>query len=295
MTGLPVRDLIAALAVLTAFGVNFSVVKIGVAEFPPLFLMVLRFFFIAVVFVPLLAFAKYRLPARDLVGVYWLSLGLGVVHFGLMFTGLQTTDAAVAAIAIQVQVPFSLLLARLLFGTRFGWRRGLGLVLAFAGVAVLAGAPERDTDPIGLGLVIAGALVWSINNLQMERLGALNPIAVTGWMAILALPQMLAVSLILEDGQWRALQTATALGWFSAVYQALVVALFGYGLWMGLLARHGAAQMMPWMLLVPVIGAVGGVVLLGEAVTPSLLIGGAITLAGVAIIVLRQRQGHSPL
>ena len=122
----------------------------------------------------------------------------------------------------------------------------------------------------------------------MKRLADVDGFALNGWMALFATPQLLLASLVLESGQWQAMAAASWQGWGSVVYQALVVVIFGYGLWYGLLRRHSVNQVMPFTLLVPLFGVLSGVMFLGEAVTWALAIGGLTTIAGVAIIVFRR-------
>ena len=62
--------------------------------------------------------------------------------------------------------------------------------------------------------------------------------------------------------------------------------VFGYGVWAWLLARHSAATVAPFALLVPVIGMIAGAVLFGETLTPVELVGGALVMAGLALNIL---------
>ena len=64
----------------------------------------------------------------------------------------------------------------------------------------------------------------------------------------------------------------------------------GYGLWYYLVGKHGVGRVVPFTLLVPVVGVLTGVVLLGDHLSPAKVIGGLVTLGGVAIIQLRWRR-----
>ncbi len=74
------------------------------------------------------------------------------------------------------------------------------------------------------------------------------------------------------------------------VYMALVVSIVGHGLWYWLVPRYETNETMPLTLLVPVLGVVFGVLLLDETLSVALIAGGTLTVAGVAVIVLRRPE-----
>jgi O-acetylserine/cysteine efflux transporter len=275
--------MLLALIVMVIWGFNFAVAKFGLREFSPMFLMCLRFTGVAALLLPFV-----RVPWGQMKQIFILSVLLGTLHFPLMFTGLTGVDAATASIAIQLQVPFSSILAALLYRDKLGWRRGLGMAISFAGVIVIAGEPRALGGTFYLGLVIAAALVFSIVNIQIKRIGPINGFALNGWMAVMAAPQLLIATLIMENDQWRQFQSATWLGWSSIAYMALMVTILSYLMWYPLVRKYPVNQTMPWTLLAPVFGVISGIVVLGEPMTPAMVTGGALTLVGVAVIVIRK-------
>lgn len=282
-------DIFAALVVVLFWGINFSISKIGLQQLSPMLLMALRFMLVAALLAPF-----FRPPRDRMRAVAVLSVTLGLIHFPLMFTGLQYVDAAIASVVIQVQVPFSAMLAAVLFGDKLGWRRGLGMAIAIGGVAVLAGEPREGSEWWAVLLIVAAALTWSIANIQMKALSDVSGFAVNGWIALLAVPQLLIASLLLESGQIAAIQAADWRGWGSVVYQAVIVVILCYGIWYHLLSRYGVNNVIAFTLLVPVVGVIGGILILNEPFTWNLLIGGGATLVGVAIITLRRPRMVEP-
>ena len=73
--------------------------------------------------------------------------------------------------------------------------------------------------------------------------------------------------------------------WVSAFYMAFVVGIFGYVAWQWLLARHPISLLMPLTLLVPVVGVGLSALVLGDPMNAQRLFGGAVTLAGVGLLV----------
>lgn len=275
-------DLAATLLVVVLWALNFIAGKDGLSEFPPLLMLALRFALVGLLLAPFLR----RLPQVAWPRMLKVSLVFGTGHFGLMFTGLAGVDASLAAIAIQLTVPFSALVARFSFGERLsGWQIG-GMVLAFAGVAVLGGAPERPTSVVHLLLVVAAGLAWAVGNGLVKRLGPVNVFALNAWLGLLAAPQLLLASLLLESGQGAALRAAGWSGWGAVVYMAVFSSILGYGLWYYLVDKHPLNKIVPLTLLSPVLAVGFAVLLLGEPLTWRILVGGAVTLAGVAIIQL---------
>lgn len=282
-------DALVGLLIAVLWGLNFAVAKTGLGQFPPILMIALRFALVAALLVPMAAMPRPRLKE-----IAFLSVTLGLIHFALMFNGLARVDAAVAAITIQIQVPFAALLSAVLYRDPPGWRRMLGMALAILGVGILAGEPRTSSELWAVGLIIAAALFWAIANIQMKQLSGVDGFALNGWLALLATPQLLLASLILERGQWAAMRSADWLGWGSVAYQAVIVVIVGYGLWYRLLRHYSVNQVMPFTLLVPLFGVLSGTVLLGEALTWNLAVGGVATVAGVAIIVTRRPKLVEP-
>lgn len=271
------------MVVLWAF--NFIAGKIGVVLWPPLFMLALRFALVAVVLAPFL-----KVPRGRWRIVLLLSLVYGCFHFGPLFIGLQKVDAGLAAIAGQLIVPFSALLALVCYGERLGRWQLAGMALAFAGVYLLAGEPSARTSLAHFGLIVGASLAWSVANILIKRLGPMNVFQLNAWVALLACPQLLAQSLVFETGQLEALAAAGWRAWGAVVYMALAASITAYGLWYYLIEKYQVNRVVPLTLLAPVFAVVLAVWLLGEPVTAGLLLGGACTLGGVAMIeILRPR------
>lgn len=284
------RDVGALLLVTVVWGMNFAVVKAGLAELPPIFFVAVRFAAVAVVLAPFVRLSRNKLP--QLVA---LSVTLGGLHFSMMFIGLRSLDVATSAIAIQLQVPFAAILAAIVFKDKLGWRRLLGMAIAFGGVALIAGEPRFDGNLLPLALVVSAALVWSIANIQIKALGdEVDVFALSAWVALLAAPQLFLVSFLFEDGQMQAMQAASWRAWGAVAYQVVLVTIFGYGIWYSIMRRHPINQVMPFTLLVPLFGVLSGIIFLDESLTIPMMIGSAATIAGVAIIVIRRPRIVAP-
>jgi O-acetylserine/cysteine efflux transporter len=260
-------------------------------QVPPLLLMSMRFALVAALLAPFLKAQRrhWRLIAA-------ISVVLGVMHFGLMFAGLRGVDAGPAAIAIQLTVPFSAMLAAFFYRERLSPWQLTGMAVAFAGIYLLAGEPTRPPSMAHFLMVVCAAFAWAVANVLIKRLGPINVFTLNAWVALLAWPQLLLASLLFESGQGPAIETADWRAWGAVVYMAVLSSIVAYGLWYYLIEKHEMNRVVPMTLLSPVLAVALAVPILGEALTASVLIGGALTLAGVAMIqFLRPRLAESPL
>jgi O-acetylserine/cysteine efflux transporter len=281
--------MLLVLGVMILWGLNFAIAKIGLQQIPPIFLVAARFLLVAIILLP---FAKR--PHGQWGAVFAIAVVLGLLHFSFMFNGLKTVDAATAAIAIQLQVPFASLLAAVFFKDKLGWRRALGMAIAFAGVAVIAGEPRLGGQYLALSFVITACFIWAIANVMIKRLKEIDGVTLNAWMAVFATPMLFAASWAMEDGQLEALRQADFWAYFAVAYQAVAVVVIGYGCWYWLMRRYQMNQIMPSTLLVPFFGVMSGVVFLGESLTANLISGGIMTIAGVGIIILRRPRITAP-
>ncbi len=273
------------------WGVNFAIAKFGLDHFAPIFFVALRFSLVAVLLVFVVGLPK-RGMLRQLLP---LSVTMGVMHFTLIFLGMQNLDAATSSIAVQLQTPFAAIMAAFFFGETLGWRRILGMIVAFAGVLLIAGEPRFSDNPWPLLAVIAAALAWAIGNIQVKALGeSVDAVQLNGWIAILAAPQLLIASWLIEGPQWAHIPEVDWQGWGALLFQAVVIAIFTYWIWYNMMRRYPVNQVMPFTLLLPMIGVAAGALMRDEPVTWQMIVGGLATIAGVGIIVLRRPTVAAP-
>jgi O-acetylserine/cysteine efflux transporter len=186
-------------------------------------------------------------------------------------------------------------MAAFFFGETMGWRRIVGMITAFAGVLLIAGEPRFSDDPWPLLAVIGAAAAWAIANIQVKALGdEIDAVTLNGWIAILAAPQLLIASWLIEGPQWQHIPEASWISWAALLFQAIVIAIFTYWIWYNMMRRYPVNQVMPFTLLLPMIGVAAGALMRGEDVTWQMIVGGLATVAGVGIIVLRRPAVVAP-
>ena len=271
-------QILCAILVPLLWGCQFVVIKIAVADFPPLFLLALRFTAIAAVLLP---FAG--LPRRqERKPVLWISLFMGGLNFSFAFIGLAHGAASVAGVAMQLTTPFAVLLAWPMLGEKLSWRVITGIAIAFVGVVLTAAGPG-PVAILPVLLITGSALSLAIGSILVKRSGPFEPMKLLAWMSVLTVPQVLLMSVLFEGGQLASLHTATAPGWMALLYTIALGGIAGFGIWFWLIARCSIARVAPYALLQTVFAVASGVLFLHEPLTATLVIGMLACIVGVAM------------
>lgn len=283
-SGLPPLHLLLAITVMAVWGTNFVVIKVALDHLPPLTLALLRF---VLVFFPLALFVPRPRVAWSNLALYGVLIGAG--QFGLLFTALRADiTPGLASLVVQTQVFFTIGLSMRMTGERLHAYQLTALLLATAGLAVIATHTEGSATPLRLVLVLLAALSWSLGNMVARKGAPANMLAYVVWSAIFAVPPLLAFALVLEGPQAMiaGIRAADRGTWTAVTWQAVGNTLFGYAAWGWLLARHPAATVVPMALLVPVFGLGASALLLGESLQAWKLVAFALVMGGLATGVL---------
>lgn len=282
-------DWLAALVVIVVWGLNFVVMRWGLDELSPLLLCALRFSLASLPFVWWL-----RRPPTvgwGILAAYGLAQGVG--QFGLLFIGMQMgMPAGMASVVLQAHAFITLLLAAVLLGERPQRWQWWGLVVAIAGLVMVGASQGNGTAQVtvlGFALTLGAALMWACANLigrAAAKHGPYEPLSFVVWSSAFPVLPLFALSLWLEGGwdvMWGQVQTASTWAWGAVVYLALLSTLLGYGLWTRLLQRYPASTVAPLSLLVPIIGLMSAMLLLGEFPSHWQWLGTAGVLLGMVI------------
>jgi O-acetylserine/cysteine efflux transporter len=285
---LSARELAVLLAMCLVWGFHFVVIKTAVTALPPIYYAAIRMTLVAVL---LAGFLRWR-PGH-MLRVLSGGLCLGTVNYALMFTGMKYATASAAAVAIELYVPFATILAIFFLNDRLGWRRVLGIIFAFAGVAVIALGKQADAGPnthiaLGVGLVAAGAFSEAIGAILVKQLKAFKPLELLAWFALVGAIGLWVMTFIFETGQREAFAAADKTFVAGAIlYSALGGSIFGHTAYYWLLQRLPVSIVAPSLLLTTLIAVVFAVLLLGDPLGPRMIIGGLMTLAGVGVVLVR--------
>ncbi len=280
------RDLAFLILINLIWGLNLIASKIGVGQFPPVFFTALRFGSVALLVIPFLRW--HRGQMKNLLAAAFFT---GPAAFALLFEGVhKVEDASMVAIASQMGVPFSTLLSVWLLGETIRWRRRLGIALAFGGIAIIGFDPRAFQYWEGLMLVVFSCLVSSMGLIYLKRLKDVRPLEMQAWIAVVGGPLLLLVSLGVENDQWQAVTNADWKGWAALAFTTLLSSLVAHTGWYYLVSRYPVTSLSPITLLSPVFGVFFGVTLLHDQLTLRMIVGGAVTLVGVLIVLMREHK-----
>ncbi|MGQ7817136.1 EamA family transporter [Pseudomonas sp. A46] len=281
---MPLPHILLALLVTLIWGVNFVVIKVGLADFPPLLFCALRF---ALAALPLL-FLRGPMPA-PFGRIVQIGLLLGVVKFGLLFVGMHLgMPAGLSSLVLQGQVFFTLLIAAFFLGERPSPRALMGLALAALGLMLIGFGRPLGDSLLAFLLVVAAALAWAFANIATKLAGATDMLRLICWVSLIPPLPLLALSWIFEgpDAIAAALAQPSWGGIGALLYIAFLATTLGFGLWSFLLQRYPASLVTPFALAVPVSGLLSGWLLLGEALSPAGWLACVLVFVGLAITVL---------
>jgi O-acetylserine/cysteine efflux transporter len=145
---------------------------------------------------------------------------------------------------------------------------------------------------LALLLCLLAALSWACGNVIARAAQVPGGLALTVWSGLVVPLPALGLSWLV-DGRDGVLAGLAAFGWeaaLSTLYTAVMASLVGYGLFNGLLARNPAPAVVPWILLVPVVGILSAWLLLGERPSAGEVTGGVLLLGG-ALVATRPARG----
>ena len=271
------KQILLALIVPITWGLGFTLAKIGMEQFPALLIMTIRFGIAGLI---LVWFTKP--PWGHMREIFVVALIGSTIQYGLTYNGLKGIDASTAAILVQLEGPILAIMGAFLLKEKLGITRALGMGLAFIGVLIITGEPRLDGHLDSVILLIAGSAVWAVAQIMISRLKDLSGITILAWVAIMATPQMFVASLLIEDGQWLAITTASLIDWSIILYLALIMTVLGYSVWYHLLSSVDVSKVSPFLMLLPITSIIAGIVLLDEKLTSSMILGGLLIMSGVA-------------
>jgi O-acetylserine/cysteine efflux transporter len=279
------RDLALVLVVVLAWGSNFTAMKIGLEELPPLLFVGLRF----AILVPLILF--FPRPA-SWAAILAIGAFINTGQFAFLFSAMEAdVTAGLASLILQSQAPITIILAALVFHERVGRLQAAGIALACLGLGLFGVAGGGNVTLLGLGLVLCGSLSWACGNLVLRRLRGVNTTALFIWASLVPPLPMLGASLATEGPDPVATIAALSVeGWLAVAYVAFISTVLGFSIWGALLSRHPAAQVTPFALLIPIVGLSVAAVVLGETVSRGEAVAALVVLAGLALSVLGQHR-----
>ena len=285
------RDLFMALLIVTIWGANFTVIKLGLADIPPMLLAGLRYVFATL---PAIFFIKRPKTSWKYLALYGLTVGIG--QFSCLFYALKIgMPAGIASIVLQAQPFFTVIFSAFLFKESLYRLQIFGFAIAFAGLYLIGGDTSGVPLPLAAFLLtILAACFWSISNIVIrysaieatQKQETLDMLAVVIWSSLL-LPVPFFLLALLFNSPQELLSVVTNLkpsSLAAVLYLALGATVFACGMWNILLSKYSPTKIAPLSLLVPVTGLITANLVLDEQLSFWQTLGGIIII--LALLVL---------
>ncbi len=278
------RHTLLALLVVVIWGVNFLAIDFGLAGVPPLVFLALRFILVAI---PAVFFIKP--PAIGWKNIVLIGAFLSLGQFSLLYIALALgMPPGLASLLHQSQVVLTVIVSAIALRERPTRRQLIGIVVGMTGLAVVV-IGRGDAAPwLPVVVLLMASLSWAIGNVLSRRAKAASGLSLVVWSGVVVPIPALALSLVV-DSPPVVLNALTHLSWVAigtTLYTAIFASFIGYGIWNSLLARYPTSAVVPFTLLVPLIGILAAWIAVGEQPTLSELLGGAVMITGLAIAVI---------
>jgi O-acetylserine/cysteine efflux transporter len=283
-------DIALALTVAVIWGLGFVFTRLAVAELSPPLLNLIRF---ALSALPCLLLPRPKLPWAVWVGIalllvwQFLSQTWGMAH---------GVPAGLTAVVVQSQALFTVALAALFLDEQPTRVQVIGIGIATCGLLMICFTVGYDFSMFAFALTMTAPISFALSNLLLRQAREVPMLDLFAWVSLAALPP-LALASWLTDGPaatWQSLTQVTP-----GVMACLLALSFGsttlgYWIWGRLLHAYTAAQVVPFALLVPFIGAFASSMVFGETFGALRLSGMLVVVAGIAIMLLFGRTKPLP-
>jgi len=284
----PKHSMLAVLVMLI-WGANFVVIDEGLADVPPLLFLAMRFTFVAL---PLVFFVP--LPRGGWRNVVAIGAFMSLGQFSLLYLALHLgMPAGLASLVLQAQVIFTIVIAAVVLKEPPTRRQVAGATIGTAGLGLVVIAHGVSAPVVPLIVMLGAATSWAIGNVIARRAGIASGFSLVVWSALVVPLPALGLSLLVDGGDevGRALTHLSVTAIASTGYTAIGASLLGYGIFNSLLARYPASAVVPFVLLVPIVGIATAWIVQDEVPSALELVGGAVMLAGVAAATISRRRG----
>jgi O-acetylserine/cysteine efflux transporter len=277
---------LAIAAIILTWGLNNAAAKVATAELPPMMVGALRF---ALALAFLAPFLKPPFPwSRRLLAICLLS---GPIHFGIIYVAFgMAKSLSPLVVATQLWIPFTALFAWKMLGETMKPLAVAGLVVAFVGVAWMSLDPHGAADLPAIVLGVVASACWALATVFVRQTPGAKPLQVQALTAVVAAPVLLVMSFGFEDNVVDRVKTAAPIAWACVAFAGVVSTIGASALLFWLVQRREAGRVTPYFLLTPLVSCTIGVLFMGDALSPQLVIGAAATMAGVALVALTAKK-----
>ncbi|WP_375413762.1 EamA family transporter [uncultured Bradyrhizobium sp.] len=284
-------DIFLATLVAVIWGLGFVASRLALDELPPTLMTMMRF---AIAAAPCLFLRKPDVSWPLLIAIsstlflgQFLAQAFGIAH---------GVPVGLASVIVQSQALFTVALAVIAFGEVPTRMQVIGISIAAIGLLMICGTVGYDFSVGAFAVLMISPVVFAIGNLLLRRARDVPMFDLFAWLCLAAAVPLLALTLITDgpSAAAHALLNMSLIGVVSILTIGAVSTSIAYWLWGRLLRDYTAAQVVPFALLVPFVGAAASSIVFGERFGPLRLAGMIVVVAGIAIMLLSKRPQAVP-
>ena len=281
------KDTFLAILITFIWGINFSVIKLGLGTIDPFFLAAIRFFLTAF---PLIFFVPKPDVKMSVVALYGFLFGIGL--WGVVNIGIYLgASAGVASLLLQLNAYFTIIFGFFLFAEKLSRFQLIGMAVSLFGLLLSIIYKEASSSVFSLLLVVLAALSMGLCNVIAKKSSPKNMLSFLVWSSLFSPLPLLLMAYVTNDSfsLVAAINGIDAMGMFSVLFQVYVTTLFGYWVWISLLKKYPISTVAPLSLMVPIFGFIGSVLLFNESMTMMKLVSSALILLGLLLFIFSKK------
>ena len=286
------RDALLALLVALVWGANFLVAKIATQEIPPFFLLFLRTIFATLPFIFFIPKPK-NLSWSMITGI-GLSLNVGKMSFIFwsLYLGLSP---GIAALTLQTQVLFTIILAKIFFNNRVSLQQAIGVSIAIAGMVMIGVEMQGQASFTGFLCILCAALCWSFTNILYTKAKDVETFPLIIWTGLIPPLPLFGLSLGFEgwDTILYSITHVTWVGLTALTFTVVAATWIGATCWALLFRKYPATMIAPYALLIPVVAIILSMIFLDDVYSNITLTASAIVFLGLIINQWPRKSGKS--
>lgn len=268
------------------FGGNTVAIKLALSGMGPLTTAGLRFALAAVAIAcwALATGRSFRILPGQAPQLVIVSIAF-TVQLSLFYLGLERTYASRGVLIANLLPFFVLFLShRFIPGERITWKKTVGIVLGFTGVAFMFSGTQGVSGSLHNGdlIILAAVVVWSGNVVYSKRIiNDYSPFHLVIYPMIFSVPVFMSAGLLWDNRMFFDLNPTVLAAY---AYQSLVSAAFGFVAWSTMLKKYGASTLHAFVFIMPIAGVVFSGLVLDEPITPNLIVAMIFIAAGILMV-----------
>lgn len=280
------RDIGVAVVMNLLWGFNIIAVKMAVDSVEPMTAALLRQTIVLIVCGSWLRIVPGRMKELITLGVITGALFFVVINLSLKVA----TNVSALAIAGQLGVPFSMLLAVVVLKEKIHAYRIAGVALSLAGVGILVFDPRVASEIPGILLTALGSFIWACSSLVQRNLRGVPVLTMYAWIGFVGTILLLPIALLLEPQGVANIPHILLRSFAWVAFSAIGSTVIGHGSMSWLLQRHPISAVTPLTLAAPVVSVIAASLFFRTPLTPLMILGGVVALTGVSIVTLRSAR-----